>query len=89
MGLVLANTNYEVTLTKRGLDFVCYDNPVFTKLRNVPYEGSSILSKDEVEFFMNEIVSQKRFGLERKIMKKILGSNHPLLVGDYCADFKG
>ena len=81
MGLVLANTNYEVTLTKRGLDFVRYDNPIFTKLRNAPYEGSSILSKDEVKFFMNEIVSQKRFDLERKIMKRILGSNPPLLVG--------
>ena len=89
MGLLLANTNLEVTLTQKGLDFVCLENPVFKSLKpdgdvqshifNTP---SGILSKNEVLFFMNDIVSQERFDLERKIMKKMLGSKSSLLVDE-------
>ena len=71
-----------MTFTKRGLDFVCCKNPVFDRLENPASEDYSILSKDEVTFFMNEIASQKQFGLEQTVMKKILGSNSPLLVED-------
>ena len=73
MGLLLANDNLEVTLTQRGLDFTCQENPVFEKLRNPNSTDYSILSKEEVKFFMNEIVSQERFALERRVMKTILG----------------
>ena len=80
MGLLLSNANLQVTFTKRGLDFVCCKNPVFDRLENPASDDYSILSKDEVTFFMNEIVSQRQFELERAVMKKILSSNSTLLV---------
>ena len=87
MGLLDA-ISYEngalVTLTQSGRDFVCMDNPVIQEIfYNVQANTANrILSEEEVEFVMKNIISTRRFELEDRMIAGILGSKNNLIIDD-------
>jgi len=84
MGLVKVDNDSRLSLTELGLEFLGYENPILVSLEGQDRSGSlkmsgKVLSEDEVKFIIKKIIKPK-FGLEYKIIKKILENSDILSI---------
>ena len=84
MGLVKVDGDSRLSLTKLGLEFLGYENPILVSLEGQVRSGllkmsGKVLSEDEVEFIIKKII-RPQFGLEYKMIKNILENSDMLSI---------
>ena len=72
LGFLKMDKNSQIMLTELGRNFLKYDTPALMAIIDSEHGVSEIFSKHEVEFLMEKVFSQDRFGLEYKMIKRIL-----------------
>jgi len=84
MGLVKVDNDSRLSLTELGLEFLGYENPILLNLEGQVKSASlkmsgKVLSEDEVKFIIKKII-KPQFGLEYKMIKKILENSDILSI---------
>ena len=84
MGLVKVDNDSRLSLTELGLEFLGYENPILLNLEGQVKSASlkmsgKVLSEDEAKFIIKKII-KPQFGLEYKMIKKILENSDTLSI---------